>query len=121
VCLTSQRRPDATPRNDESLPPDESGRLVRRVERALYRRAGVEESERLGPTGRLVLYTCNVTRASEVTTSRTNSDASWTWLIYASEIANLFRTPAEISLGASRRRPFALVTDVTGRHSFSIF
>ena len=25
VCLTSQRRPDATPRNDESLPPDESG------------------------------------------------------------------------------------------------
>jgi hypothetical protein len=25
----------------------------------------------------------NVTRASEAATSRTNSDASWTWLIYA--------------------------------------
>ena len=25
VCLTSRRRPDATPRTDESLPPDESG------------------------------------------------------------------------------------------------
>jgi hypothetical protein len=27
VSLTSRRRPDATPRTDESLPPDESGRL----------------------------------------------------------------------------------------------
>jgi hypothetical protein len=35
VRLTSRRRPDATPRTDESLPPDESGRLVRRAERAL--------------------------------------------------------------------------------------
>ena len=34
MCLTSQRRPDATPRNDESLPPDKSGRLVRRAERS---------------------------------------------------------------------------------------
>ena len=42
--------------NDESLPPDKSGRLSS-DERNEHRRAGVEESERLvGPTGRLVLY-----------------------------------------------------------------
>ena len=27
----------------------------------------------------------NVTRASEAATSRTNSDASWTWLIYGTD------------------------------------
>ena len=42
-------------------------------ERNEHCRAGVEESERLRPTGRLVLYTSEKQRA----TSRTN----WTWLI----------------------------------------
>jgi hypothetical protein len=99
VCLTSRRRPDATPRTDESLPPDESGQATRPTSGTST--VG-QVSRSRSDSGRRVdsSYTrpkSNVTRASEAATSRIDSDASWTWLIYA-------HSPPKARTSAGRQR-----------------
>ena len=94
MCLTSRRRPDATPRTDESLPPDESRgdssderneHCVGQVSRS--RGATVRPARRVVDSSYTRPKIATLARASEAARDESNQhptltrDACWTWLI----------------------------------------